>query len=221
MAALCDSAVDLRSKVVLPGLIDAHIHMLQLGQYARMMKAGACGSIEELQTAVRSFAAAHPEEEWICGEGWAQDKLGRYPSRHDLDAAESSRPVLLLRVCSHIGVANTTALKLLGVTAEHVWSTESATVSDAQRSTHGRSDPEGGVILTAMKLESPPVFFVRKRFGCSKSMCRCSRRLRQTFFAALMSASSMASLRCSPMTRLRGHCTSPWRKLGSCHFVYS
>ena len=57
--------------------------------------------------------------QWIVGRGYDQARLAeqRHPTRHDLDAVSPDHPVLLIRACHHIGVANSLALALAGVTA--------------------------------------------------------------------------------------------------------
>jgi len=53
-----------------------------------------------------------PKGEWIFGHGWDQDELAeqRYPSNLDLDKAAPNHPVLLHRVCGHLGVVNSEAM---------------------------------------------------------------------------------------------------------------
>ncbi|MDQ3045093.1 MAG: amidohydrolase, partial [Chloroflexota bacterium] len=60
-----------------------------------------------------------PHGEWIIGRGYDQARLAdsRHPTRHDLDAVSPDHPVLLIRVCHHIAVANSRALALAGISA--------------------------------------------------------------------------------------------------------
>ena len=73
-----------------------------------------CRSIEELIGRIASYAAANPEKRWIVGHGWEHDLIGRYPTRHDLDAGCRDRPVFLFRICGHAAVVNSVALELAG-----------------------------------------------------------------------------------------------------------
>jgi len=99
---------------IIPGLHDSHLHVTLLGRQLRSVDLRGCQSIEELQQRVRNFAAERPGAAWIVGHGWEQHLLGRLPTRHDLDAAVSDRPVHLSRVCYHASVENSLAIKLAG-----------------------------------------------------------------------------------------------------------
>ena len=111
--------VDGKGRVALPGLIDAHLHLLQLGFAALTLDLSETRSLAEAQTKIRDYAAAHPDRPWIIGRGWNQEiwGLGRFPTAAELDAAVPDRPVWLERVDGHAGWANTLALKAAGVTA--------------------------------------------------------------------------------------------------------
>jgi predicted amidohydrolase YtcJ len=105
---------------VVPGLIDTHNHMFWTGIQSRLVDLGPARSIADIQEAVRSYAARHPQAPWIVsGAGWhvATLREKRYPTRQELDAACPDRPVYLPRV-GHAAVANTLALKLAGIGAQ-------------------------------------------------------------------------------------------------------
>lgn len=102
---------------VVPGLIDTHNHMHWTGVQARLVDLSPARSIADIQDAIRAYAARHPDRPWITsGGGWHLTQLreGRYPTRQELDAACSDRPVFLPRV-GHAGVANTLALQQAGI----------------------------------------------------------------------------------------------------------
>ena len=111
--------VDGKGRVLLPGLIDAHLHLLQLGFAALTLDLSETKSLAEAQTRIRDYAAAHPDRPWIIGRGWNQEVwgLGRFPTAAELDAAVADRPVWLERVDGHAGWGNSAALKAAGVTA--------------------------------------------------------------------------------------------------------
>src|SRR4051794_37413229 len=106
-------------RTLLPGLIDAHGHVTDLGFAALRIDVTGTHSIGELQQRLRDYAAAHPNDAWILGFGWNQELWTekRFPTSADLDAAVSARPVVLERVDGHAVVANSAALKAAGVTA--------------------------------------------------------------------------------------------------------
>ncbi|RLI27053.1 hypothetical protein DRO58_04885 [Candidatus Bathyarchaeota archaeon] len=109
--------LDLQGAMVLPGLVDSHMH-LQSTALARMgLDLRGLQSIEELKELVEAKARSLGEGRWIIGRGWDQElfKEGRLPDRMDLDEAAPKNPVLLYRVCGHIAVANTLALRKAGL----------------------------------------------------------------------------------------------------------
>ena len=110
---------DGRGATMLPGLIDAHGHVMGLGFQQLTLDLSATNSLAEAQAAIRAYAAKNPERRWVVGRGWNQEKwgLGRFPSAADLDAAVSDRPVWLERVDGHAGWANSKAMELAGITA--------------------------------------------------------------------------------------------------------
>ncbi len=114
-----DYRLDLRGKVMLPGLIDAHGHVLSLGKAAIMLDVGGTRSIAELQQRLKAYAAANGSPRWIVGRGWNQELWsdGRMPTAADLDAVVPDRPVWLQRVDGHAAVGNSAALREAGITA--------------------------------------------------------------------------------------------------------
>jgi predicted amidohydrolase YtcJ len=111
--------VDAQGRTVLPGLIDAHGHVVDLGFAALRLDVTGTRSIQELQQRLRDYAAANLNAKWIQGGGWNQELWPdkRFPTAADLDAIVSDRPVVLERVDGHAIVANSAAMKAAGVTA--------------------------------------------------------------------------------------------------------
>jgi predicted amidohydrolase YtcJ len=111
--------VDVHGRTILPGLIDAHGHVTELGFAAIQLDLVGTSSLADLQQRLRAYAAAHPEARWIIGRGWNQELWPdkRFPTAADLDAVVPDRPVVLERVDGHALVANSAAMKAAGVTA--------------------------------------------------------------------------------------------------------
>lgn len=114
--------VDAKGKMVIPGLVDCHVHMTGFRQALKKMNLRNITSIKEMQQKLKEYAEKNPETNWILGEGWDQEKIAekRYPNRWDLDTAAADKPVFLVRVCGHIAVANSKALELAGITNKNV-----------------------------------------------------------------------------------------------------
>jgi hypothetical protein len=111
--------VDGKGHTLLPGLIDAHGHVLGLGFSALQLDLVGTSSLDDLKQRLRAYAAAHPDARWLIGRGWNQELWSdkRFPTAADLDAAVSDRPVVLERVDGHALVANSAAMKAAGITA--------------------------------------------------------------------------------------------------------
>lgn len=111
--------IDAKGRTLLPGLIDAHGHVMDLGFSALRLNLTGTKSLGELQQRLRDYAAANPDDKWITGFGWNQESWPdkRFPTSADLDAIVSDRPVVLERVDGHAIVGNSAALKAAGVTA--------------------------------------------------------------------------------------------------------
>ncbi|MBL8279262.1 MAG: amidohydrolase [Pelomonas sp.] len=112
--------LDAGGRVLMPGLIDAHGHVLALGAARRSLQLRDTADLPAALDAVRSHAQSRPQAAWITGGGWNQAawKLGRFPTAAELDTAESARPVWLSRVDGHAGWANSRALALAGITRD-------------------------------------------------------------------------------------------------------
>lgn len=112
--------VDGKGKALLPGLIDVHGHIFNLGFYFSQAGLAGVTSMSQAQAAVASYAQANPQEPWILGRGWNESHwdLGRMPTAGDLDAVVADRPVALRRVDGHSLWVNSLALKLAGIGAE-------------------------------------------------------------------------------------------------------
>jgi predicted amidohydrolase YtcJ len=107
------SVVDLHGNRVVPGFNDAHWHFAAL----RDADLVDSGSVEELQRRLAAHAKAHPDARWITGRGWGYtDFPGRIPNRRYLDQVVRDKPVFLWERDGHMGVANTRALELAGLT---------------------------------------------------------------------------------------------------------
>lgn len=113
-----DFRLDAKGRTLIPGLIDAHGHIMSLGLQLRSLDLSPTTSLADAQTKIAAYAAKDTSAGWIRGGGWNQVNwaLGRMPTAAELDAAYGARPVWLGRVDGHAGWANTAALKAAGIT---------------------------------------------------------------------------------------------------------
>ncbi|MBX9884900.1 MAG: amidohydrolase family protein [Novosphingobium sp.] len=111
--------VDGKGRIMLPGLIDAHVHVMSTGFAALTLDLSETNSLAEALAKIAAYAKAHPDRPWLIGRGWNQErwKLGRFPTAAELDGVVADRPVWLGRADGHASWANSAALKAAGVTA--------------------------------------------------------------------------------------------------------
>lgn len=119
--------IDLQGKTVLPGLIDAHGHVLYsftnvmgLGQQQLNINLSGIESLEATLDTIKAYAEANPELEWIQGRGWNQTlwEENEFPTAEDLDEVVPDRPVLLSRVDGHAGWVNSKAMRLANISKD-------------------------------------------------------------------------------------------------------
>lgn len=140
--------VDLQGKTVLPGLTDAHGHVLGLGMSLLQVDLRDATSVNDAVSRVADYAKAQPELAWITGRGWNQEQWPSrsFPNASQLDEVVSDRPVYLTRVDGHAGWANRKALELAGIDAGTVAPDGGEIIKDAN------GEPTGVLIDNAMAL---------------------------------------------------------------------
>ena len=113
-----DTVVDAKGRTVLPGLIDAHGHVIELGQRALAVDLSETASLDAAVAKVRAYARDNPKSAWIVGGGWNQERWPdkRFPTAADLDGVDA-RPIYLSRIDGHAGWANRAAMAAAGVSA--------------------------------------------------------------------------------------------------------
>lgn len=102
---------------ILPGLVDAHIHPLDLTATRHGMSLQDASSLEEVTERLATAAGRLAFHQALLASHLDEERLaeGRLPTRWDLDRAVADRPVLVFRRCGHIAVANSAALLAAGV----------------------------------------------------------------------------------------------------------
>jgi len=111
--------LDLAGRTVIPGMVDAHAHLLGLGQALRTVNLVGTRSYEEVIARVVERAKTARPGEWIRGRGWDQNDWAdtRFPTHQALSRAVPNNPVYLTRVDGHAALVNAKALELAQVTA--------------------------------------------------------------------------------------------------------
>ena len=110
--------VRLGGATVIPGLIDAHCHVADIGYLAAAADCSqpSAPDIGTIQARLRQAAERTPADAWVTGAGYAEYKLrqGRHPTRAELDQAVPNRPAVLYHTSLHVCVLNTAALREAG-----------------------------------------------------------------------------------------------------------
>ena len=111
--------LDLAGRTVIPGMVDAHAHLLGLGQALRTVNLVGTRSYDEVIARVVERAKTARPGEWIRGRGWDQNDWAdtRFPTHQALSRAVPNNPVYLTRVDGHAALVNAKALELAHVTA--------------------------------------------------------------------------------------------------------
>lgn len=111
--------VDLGGRTVIPGMVDAHAHLLGLGQALRTVDLVGTRSYDEVIARVVERARTARPGEWIRGRGWDQNDWAdtRFPTHAALSRAVPNNPVYLTRVDGHAALVNAKALELAQVSA--------------------------------------------------------------------------------------------------------
>jgi predicted amidohydrolase YtcJ len=110
--------VDGKGRVLVPGMIDAHVHVMDTGFAKLTLDLSGARSLDEALLLVRGYVAAHPDRAWIEGNGWNQANWGldRMPTAAELDRVTGGKPAYLTRVDGHAAWVNTAALSVARVT---------------------------------------------------------------------------------------------------------
>jgi predicted amidohydrolase YtcJ len=122
--------VELQGNTVIPGMIDSHAHLMNLGRSLRNVNLVGAASYDEMITRVAARAAEAPAGSWILGRGWDQNTWPgqQFPTHEALSRAVPDHPVVLTRVDGHATLVNAAAMRAAGLTS-------------------AATDPEGGKIL--------------------------------------------------------------------------
>ena len=109
--------VNLEGKTVFPGFIDSHIHLVQTGFLKVNLDLTPVKSIKELKDLIRADVKNKKPGEWVIGSSFDDNKFAdnKVPDKSDLDEVAPNNPVFIIRVCTHLMVANSKALSLAGI----------------------------------------------------------------------------------------------------------
>ena len=109
--------IDLQGRTVVPGFIDAHVHLLNLGLSLRSVNLDGVPSIRGCVDRVKKYVDRASSQSWVTGLGWNYTiwKEARFPHRNDLDEISPSHPVVLTSKNGHQAWCNSAALLLADI----------------------------------------------------------------------------------------------------------
>src|SRR5262245_41536983 len=115
--------LELSGETIVPGFIDAHIHPSPIYPEDSRWANVDCSpkkvrTMEELVAALKRKAERTPAGQWVFGSRYQETKLGRQPTRHDLDRASTNHPIIISHSSGHQSVCNSVALQLAKVTRD-------------------------------------------------------------------------------------------------------
>jgi predicted amidohydrolase YtcJ len=129
--------IDLQGATVLPGIIDAHTHLIALGESYVRLNLKDVPTEKEIIERVKQKAASTKPNEWIQGWGWDEGKwASHYPTKESLDGVAPNNPVYLVGLHGFAAWANQKALQIAGINSH-------------------TKDPENGKILRDGKTGEP------------------------------------------------------------------
>ena len=126
LAGPSTTVVDLGGKVMLPGFYAAHDHFPSAGNVAlflvdlNSLPIGRMQNIDDIVAALRARADQTPSGKWVQGRGYDDTLLReqRHPTRQDLDRVSTNHPIWIVHTSGHLGVANSRALAIAGITKD-------------------------------------------------------------------------------------------------------
>ena len=111
--------IELAGRFAMPGLNDAHLHLISTGLQRKKVNASAdaAPTLSALIAALRARADELPKGTWVMARGFDQTRYpdGKMPTAQELDAAVPDHPVSVTRACGHVTVVNSLALRLAGI----------------------------------------------------------------------------------------------------------
>jgi len=147
--------VELHGETVLPGFQDAHIHPIEGGLLVDRCDLHALADADAYLEAIRTYADAHPEREWVTGSGWSLPAFaGGEPDRALLDRAVGGRPAMLESNDGHVAWVSTRGLELAGIEDATPDPPDGHIVRDASGAATGTL--HDGAIYLVSRLLPPP-----------------------------------------------------------------
>lgn len=111
---------DLNGATVLPGLVDSHVHIAELGEILSRINLIGLDSVDQVLARMRTAAEGLDDaQQWVIGQGWDEGAwANNYPDKSQLDAIFPDNPVVLKSLHGFAVWMNSAALQAAGITAQ-------------------------------------------------------------------------------------------------------
>lgn len=152
--------LNLAGKTVLPGFNDAHLHPVPTYPEDSRWAPVDCtpqkvGTMDELIAALKRKAEQTPPGLWVNGLRYQETKLGRQPTRYDLDRASTEHPIIILHSSGHLAACNSLALTLAHITRNTLDPRGGKFVHDEQGEPNGLLQEEAAEVVRALVRKDP------------------------------------------------------------------
>ncbi len=141
--------IKLNGQTVLPGFFDAHMHFYQMAAGLSALSLSDARSLANALTETREFIADNPGRTAYPARQFDESRWpeGRFPTREELDGVCSEKPLLWRRICGHVAVVNSAALRALAELTKSGNRNEEAGFRDGcdHTSTFSGSEADGGM----------------------------------------------------------------------------
>jgi len=195
--------IDLQGKFMMPGFIDNHVHFMDGGLYLENIDLRAVKNETELAQTMKDYAAKHPNQ-WITGGYWNEQLFTthEYPGKELVDLFTENQGVFIVRYDGTIGLANSVALLMAGITKQ----TPDPPGGSIEHDKHD-GEPTGILKGSAMQLVSkliPPT-------GANENMVAAQlgfAEVRQNGITSIQDVSDGAALRTYQVLKAKGELTA-------------
>ena len=105
--------IDLNGATIIPGFVDSHFHLKNMGKRLNMINLKSCKSISEILVKTKDVINRHADDEWIFGFGWDQTlwDVKDYPTKNILNNISPKNPIVFTRIDGHCIWVNECAIK--------------------------------------------------------------------------------------------------------------
>ena len=151
--------LDLKGKIMIPGFIESHGHLLALGKQQRQLDLSKVKNYDELLETVADAAKKTPKGDWIIGRGWHQSKwdpkpklITGYQAHERLSEISPDHPVMLTHASGHALFANAAAMRLAGIDPDKRLNRENKIGDDGEIICYPNAKPTGIFTENAMTI---------------------------------------------------------------------